>query len=107
MLNLAHKEFVQLKATLLQVLGLMVVAVFVFGKVAEELVMSSLFALPVVLSMTLPQMIFEQEERGNTFVFLRALPIRPSEIVAAKYLVSAVTTVVTLMIIGLAGLRAF
>ncbi|MGE5579391.1 MAG: ABC-2 transporter permease [Bacillota bacterium] len=104
MFSLVHKEFMQLRSTLLQVLGLMVVAATVLGRVAEELVMSSLFALPVVLAMTLPQLIFEQEERGNTFVFLRALPIRPSEIVAAKYLVSAITTIVSLALIGLARL---
>ena len=74
MLSLVQKEFVQLRSTILQLLGLMVVAALFFGRIAEELAMSTLFALPLVLAITLPQMIFEQEERGNTFVFLRALP---------------------------------
>jgi hypothetical protein len=46
---------------------------------------------------------FRQEERNNTSVFLRTLPIRPVEFVAAKYLISLVVTIGFLLILGLAG----
>ena len=103
MLNLVYKEFVQLRTYLLQIVGFMALAVIIFGKTSPSFAMSYIYVLPVVLSMTLPQIIFGQEERGNTFVFLRALPIRPSEIVAAKYLVSVAVTAAFLGIIGLAS----
>lgn len=104
MLSLVQKEFSQLRSTIFQVLTLMVASALILSRVAEEMMMSMMVALPVVLSMTLPQTIFEQEERGNTFVFLRSLPIRPSQIVAAKYVVSATMTIVSVAIIGLAGI---
>lgn len=103
MMNLVYKEFVQLRNYILQVVGFMALAIVLFGKISPSFAMSYLYVLPVVMSMTLPQMIFGQEERGNTFVFLRALPIRPGEIVAAKYLVSVIVTVAFLGVIGLSG----
>jgi len=103
MMNLVYKEFVQLRLYLLEIAGFMALAVIVFGKANPDFAMSYVYVFPVVLGLTLPQIVFGQEERGNTFAFLRSLPIRPSEIVAAKYLVSAVVTVVFLALIGLAG----
>ncbi len=104
MRSLVYKEFVQLKSYLIQVFGLMAIASLLFGRIAQALLLSILYALPVTSAMTLPQMVFQEEERGNTFVFLRALPIRPREIVAAKYAVSALTTAASLAAIGLAWL---
>jgi len=65
--------------------------------------MSYICVYPVVAAMTLPQIVFGQEERGNTFVFLRALPIRPNEIVAAKYVVSALVTFAFVALLALLG----
>lgn len=101
--GLVYKEFVQAKAQILQALGLMAIAALFAHRIAEDLATPILFAVSVALAMTLPQTIFDQEERGNTFVFLRALPIRPGEIVAAKYVVSAATTTASMAVIGLAS----
>ena len=103
MMNLVYKEFVQIRLYLLEIAGFMALAVVIFGRANPEFAMSYMYVFPVVLSMTLPQIVFGQEERGNTFAFLRSLPIRPSEIVAAKYIVSAAVTVVFLALIALAG----
>lgn len=100
---LVYKEFVQVRSYLLQILGFLAVAVLFLGRLSPAFIMSYLTVFPVVLSMTLPQMVFGQEERGNTFVFLRSLPIRPRDIVAAKYLMSVVVIVAFVAILALAG----
>lgn len=101
-MRLVQKELVQIRSQILQALGLMAVGALFADKIAEDLVEPVLFAIPVALAMTLPQTIFDQEERGNTYVFLRALPIRPCEIVAAKYAVSVIATLASMAMIGLA-----
>ncbi len=92
MWNLVYKEFMQIRTYLLQIFGFLALAVIIFGRTTPAVMMSYLYVYPVVVGMTLPQIVFGQEERGNTFTFLRALPIRPREIVAAKYLVSVAVT---------------
>ena len=103
MANLLYKEFAQIRTYLLQILGFLALTIVVFGRMSPSFAMSYLQVLPVVFAMTLPQVIFEQEERGNTFVFLRALPIRPAEIVAAKYATSVLLTAAFLAVMILAG----
>lgn len=88
MFNLAYKEFVQIRRHLLQIVVFLILTIVVFARTTPSFALGYLYVLPVVFGMTLPQVIFEQEERGNTFAFLRALPIHPREIVAAKYLVA-------------------
>jgi ABC-type Na+ efflux pump permease subunit len=43
------------------------------------------------------------EEIGNTFAFLRSLPIRPREIVGAKYVVSVLVTLAFVVVLAVAG----
>lgn len=102
MLNLLYKEFVQMRMNLLPVVASLVL-VLVFGKTLPEFSVTFMYTLPIVLSMIVPQMVFEQEERWNTFAFLRSLPIPPGAIVAAKYLVSATVTMAFLATIAVAG----
>ncbi len=109
MLKLMHKEFVQIRQYILQIAGFLVLAMLFFGKLNPALVASYLSVIPVTVAMTMPQILFGQEERSNTFVFLRTLPIRPKDIVAAKYLTGAsiivgfTALVVVAAAIGLAG----
>jgi predicted permease len=103
MWNLVYKEFVQIRTYLLQIFGFLTLAVVIFGRATPAIMMSYLYVFPVVVGMTLPQIIFGQEERGNTFTFLRALPIRPREIVAAKYLVSVAVTLVFAVLLAVLG----
>ncbi len=103
MFNLVYKEFVQIRQYLLQIVGFLALAIVIFGRSSPSFAMTYIYVMPVVFAMNLPQIVFGQEERGNTFVFLRALPIRPAGIVAAKYLVSVLLTVAFLAVIGLAA----
>jgi len=103
MWNLVYKDIVQLRSQLLQMIGFVVLFMIAFGRSSPDFAMIYVYVAPVVLAVSLPQMSFGLEERGNTFAFLRALPIRPSEIVLAKYLVSVGVTLVFLGLIGLAG----
>lgn len=100
---LVYKEFIQVRSYLLKIVVFMVAALALLGKVSPAFITSYLTVMPVVLSMVLPQMVFGQEERGNTFVFLRSLPMRPRDIVAAKYLMSVLVNVAFIAIIALAG----
>ncbi len=101
MISLMHKELVQLRSQLLQVFGLLLAASVFLGKRVSPFVDSLSLSLPAVLSMTMPQMMFDQEERGNTFIFLRSLPVRPLEIVAAKYAVSGSTNLAAVILVGI------
>jgi len=101
---LVYKELVQLRTYLLQIVVLMVMAIIVFGGISSAITMAYLYALPPVLSLNLPQIMFMQEERRNTFAFLRSLPIHPREIVASKYLALAVVASAFLAGIGFAGM---
>lgn len=103
MWNLVYKEFAQLRTHLLQILVLAVIVIILFGGLSSGMTMAYLYALPVALSLNMPQIIFAQEERRNTFAFLRSLPVSPSHIVAAKYLAFAVINVGFLVIIIFAG----
>lgn len=91
---LVQNEVKMLRNNLLQIFGVVIVAVIVFARTAPQFVSAYFTVFPVVMGMTLPQMSFSQEERGRTFVFLRSLPVRPREIVAAKYFVSFLVTIV-------------
>lgn len=103
MWNLVYKDIVQLRLQLLQMVALVVLMMIAFGRTSPDFAMIYVYVAPVVLAMSLPQMSFGLEERGNTFGFLRALPIQPSEIVAAKYLLSVSVTLFFLALIGLAA----
>lgn len=87
---LIYKEFVQMRTYLLQVLAVMVLVVVLFGNSLEGFILSYLGILPLVIAMTFPQFLFSMEERGNTLVFLRSLPVRPRQIVAGKYITSVI-----------------
>ena len=97
---LIYKEFVQLRHYLLQVSAAIVLAVVLFGHSLEGFILSYLSIMPLVMALTFPQFLFGMEDRGNTLVFLRSLPVRPRQIVAAKYIVS-VMIVLGLMLFGL------
>lgn len=86
---LIYKEFVQLRNYLLQLGLVIVVAIALFGNSLEGFILPYLGIMPVVMALTLPQMLFGMEERGNTLVFLRSLPVRPRQIVAGKFVVSS------------------
>ena len=103
MWNLVYKEIVQLRSYLIQTLGFLAVAILLFGRLSPVLMMSYLYVFPVVMAMTLAQLAFTQEERGNTFAFLRSLPIRPREIVGAKYVVSVLVTLAFVVVLAVAG----
>lgn len=103
MLVLVYKEFTQVRSYLFRILAFMAAALLLLGRVSPAFITSYLTVFPVVLSMTLPQMAFTLEERGNTFVFLRSLPIRPRDIVAAKYLISVIVNTAFVALIALAG----
>lgn len=85
---LIYKEFVQMRNYLLQVGLAIVVVVILFGQSLEGFILPYLGVLPLVMAMTLPQMLFGLEDRGNTLVYLRSLPVRPQQIVAGKFVVS-------------------
>ncbi len=89
---LVSKEFVQMRSYLLQIVGFLALALVALGRAQPDMALSFFNVFPVVMAMTLPQLSFTHEERGNSFAFLRALPMRPWEIVAAKYLVSFLVT---------------
>lgn len=97
---LIYKEFVQMRNYLLQVGLAIVVVVILFGQSLEGFILPYLGILPLVMAMTLPQMLFSLEERGNTLVYLRSLPVRPRQIVAGKFIVSLLI-VLGLMLIQL------
>lgn len=103
MWSLVYKEFVQIRTYLLQIFGFLTLAVIIFGRATPAIMMSYLYVYPIVAGMTLPQIVFGVEERGNTFTFLRALPIRPREIVAAKYLVTVGVTLVFALLLAVLG----
>ncbi|QUL99128.1 MAG: ABC-2 transporter permease [Candidatus Fermentithermobacillus carboniphilus] len=101
MWSLVYKEFFLLRTYLLQIFGFPLVVSLMVGKKTPTIVEAYFFAFPVVTAMTLPQIMFSQEERSNTLTFLRSLPIRPWEIVGAKYIVSSLTS---LFLVGSLGL---
>lgn len=84
---LVLKDFMYHRKFLLQIAFIFAAIVVFFGKVNPDMVAVYFRVLPIVMGMT-PQTIFAYEERGNTFVFMRSLPLRPSQIVAAKYVFS-------------------
>lgn len=92
MVTLVYKEFVQMKIYLLQMFGFLIAASLIMGRIEPSMARGYLAVFPVIAAMTVPQMSFALEERGNTFAFLRALPIWPWEIVGAKYIVSFLVT---------------
>lgn len=85
---LVRKEFTHLRKFILQVAVIFVAIVILFGQRNPEMTAVYFRILPIVMGMTIPQTIFTYEERGNTFIFLRSLPLRPNQIVAAKYVFS-------------------
>ncbi len=100
---LVSKEFVQMRSQLLQTVGFLALALVVFSRTSPDMVLTFFNVFPVVMAMTLPQLSFMHEERGHTFCFLRALPMRPWEIVAAKYLATFVVMVgfgILLLLVG-------
>ncbi len=97
---LIYKEFVQMRNYLLQVGLVIIIAIILFGQSLEGFILPYLGVLPLVMAMTLPQMVFSLEERGNTLVYLRSLPVRPQQIVASKFVVSLLI-VLGLMVIQL------
>lgn len=97
---LIYKEFVQMRNYLLQVGLVIIIAIVLFGQSLEGFILPYLGILPLVMAMTLPQMLFGLEERGGTLVYLRSLPVRPRQIVASKFIVSLLI-VLGLMLIQL------
>lgn len=89
---LVQNEFKMLRSSLLQIYGIVIASVVVFSRFAPQLVSSYFIVFPVVMGVTLPQMSFTLEERAKTFILLRSLPVRPRDIVAAKYLVAYLVT---------------
>lgn len=86
MLSLLVMEIRRLRDHMLMGLGMLGGAVFLFGQSERPTLVLTFFAtLPIVSGMVVPINSFMQEERGNALVFLRSLPLRPWEIVAAKY----------------------
>lgn len=77
-----------LRKYLLQIFGFVALAIIVFIRPAPHFIATYFTVFPVVTAMTLPQISFTQEERSQTFVFLRSLPLSPRHIVAAKYIVA-------------------
>ena len=98
---LVNKEFVQLRLYAIPVVGLMVLWVVALGRVVPTTAITVFNALSVAMAFNLPAYSFAQEERNSTFVFMRTLPLRPHEIVAAKYLATGVFTV-AVPLLGLA-----
>lgn len=103
MLTLVYKELVQLRSHLVQSFGILAAILLLFGKLSPTMMISYCYVFPLVNAMTIPQLSFTHEERGNTFVFLRSLPIRPGEIVGSKYLLSVLTTALFASAIFVAG----
>lgn len=89
---LVVNEVKMLRNYLMQIFGFVALAVVVFVRTSPHFVTSYFTIFPIILGMTLPQISFTQEERHKTFVFLRSLPLRPRDIVAAKYVVSFAIT---------------
>lgn len=87
---LIYKEFVQMRNYLLQLFLAVLLMVLVFGSSLEGFILPYLSVLSVALAMTLPQLLFSMEDRGNTLVYLRSLPVHPRQIVAGKFLFSAI-----------------
>ena len=104
MLNLVFKDLIQLKFQLLTLVGIMVLSPILLGRIAPTFLATTLLTYPIVYSLVIPQLLFQQEEHGNTFTFLRALPIHPASIVAAKYVLSTFTPLTAAVAIGLAQL---
>lgn len=98
MWSLARKEVIQLRSHLIQIFLALTAVILIVGNNSPQFAFGYLNVFPVVMAMTLPQVIFTYEERSNTFVYLRSLPVRPRQIVAAKYVVSA------LVLLGLLAL---
>jgi ABC-type transport system involved in multi-copper enzyme maturation permease subunit len=97
---LIYKELMQMRNYILQVgLGI-ITALLLFGRSLEGFLVPYLSILPMVMAFTVPQCLFSMEERGNTLVFLRSLPIRPRQIVAGKFVVAALL-VAFLVLLGL------
>ncbi len=104
MLNLVVKDIVRLKTQLLTLLGVMVAGSILVSYMAPTFLSTILFTYPIVYSLIIPQLLFLQEECGNTFHFPRPLSIRLVSIVAAKYMVSILTPLSAIVAISLAGL---
>lgn len=88
MWSLVRKEFAYLRKFLLQMAFIFLAIIVIFGQRDPNMAAVYFRILPIVMSMTIPQAIFAYEERGNTFIFLRSLPLRPGQIVAVKYVFS-------------------
>lgn len=83
---LVANELRMLKGYFLQILVFLALVTLLLGPST-----ALLGIYPIVIpfmAMTLPQLSFMQEERGKLFVFLRSLPIKPADIVGAKYIVA-------------------
>ncbi len=80
-------ELILLRGFLLQTFGVMFACLLIFSRLNPVFGTSYLTVFPVVMSFTMAQQSFAREERGNTLAYLRSLPIKPSQIVAAKYAV--------------------
>ncbi len=93
MFTLIYKEVTQLRSHLAQTLGLLAALLILSAKFVPTLGITYALVFPIVSALTLPQISFAQEERGNTLVFLRSLPIQPGAIVGSKYVLSILVTV--------------
>lgn len=91
---LALNELKMLRAYLVQLFGFILLVMVVFLRSSPQFVTSYFTIFPIIMALTLPQVSFTQEERNKTFIFLRSLPLKPRDIVAAKYLVSFLITAV-------------
>lgn len=101
MLPLLQKEFRQERKHLLQIFGFLIIAALLFGRNNPWMLMSFFMVFPIVIPVTIPQLSLASEERENTFAFLRAMPIPPGEIVAAKYVFTAiVVAIIELLLFG-------
>lgn len=96
---LVVNELRSLRNYLLQMVGFITLATLVFIRSEPQFVTSYFTIFPIIMAMMLPQISFTQEERANTFVFLRSLPLKPRDIVAAKYIVSGIVTLLFLSFI--------
>lgn len=88
MRTLVLNEIYLLRKYLLQIGGVLIAACILFFQMPHFL--NSYFTIfPIIfVSVSLPQLSFTLEERGNTIAFLRSLPLSPRAIVGAKYLVA-------------------
>lgn len=104
---LVLKDFMYHRKFLLQIGFIFAAIIVLFGQGNPDMVAVYFRILPIVMGMTLPQTIFSYEERGNTFVFLRSLPVRPNQIVAAKYVFSLLLVAgIGLLSLGLSSMYA-